>query len=82
MQLPNKLYSYKESSLFLVPIILKRIGTRPVRVEELYLSLKQYTTSHQILLALWTVLLRLGRLILMMKEKYIDVERNLVIRFY
>ena len=45
MQLPNNLYSYKESSLFLVPIILKRIGTRPVRVEELYLSLKQYTTS-------------------------------------
>lgn len=40
MQLPNKLYSYKNSSLALVPIVLKEIQDGPVPVKELYQRLR------------------------------------------
>ena len=40
MQLPNKLYSYKNSSLALVPIVLKEIQNGPVPVKELYQRLR------------------------------------------
>lgn len=36
MQFPNKLYSYKNSTLALVPVILDEIKTCPVPVKELY----------------------------------------------
>lgn len=36
MQLPNKLYSYRESTLSLVPIVLNFIKSRPVPVKYLY----------------------------------------------
>lgn len=40
MQLPNKLYSYKQSTLSLIPIVLNAIGTEPVDVKELYVKLR------------------------------------------
>lgn len=40
MQLPNKLYSYEESTLFLLPIILRQLSDGPVSVKELYLDTK------------------------------------------
>lgn len=36
MQLPNKLYSYKNSTLSLIPIVLKEIKNGPVPVKELF----------------------------------------------
>lgn len=40
MQLPNKLYSYKESTLSLIPIVLRKIKNHPVPVKELYVRVK------------------------------------------
>lgn len=40
MQLPNKLYSYKNSTLALIPKVLGEIKERPVSVFELYDKLK------------------------------------------
>ena len=40
MQLPNKLYSYKNSTLSLVPIVLREIKDRPVGVTDLYNRVK------------------------------------------
>lgn len=41
MQLPNKLYSYEESTLALLPRVLNEIRNGPVSVGELYLSMKR-----------------------------------------
>ena len=40
MQLPNKLYSYKNSTLALIPKVLREIKENPVPVFELYGKLK------------------------------------------
>ena len=40
MRLPNKLYSYKASSLSLVPVVLAEIKDRPMPVSELYRRVK------------------------------------------
>ena len=40
MQLPNKLYSYKESTLALIPVVLNEIKNEPVPVIELYNRVK------------------------------------------
>lgn len=40
MQLPNKLYSYEESTLALLPRVLEKINNGPVSAKELYLSVK------------------------------------------
>lgn len=40
MQLPNKLYSYKNSTLALIPKVLREIKDTPVPVFELYDILK------------------------------------------
>lgn len=36
MQLPNKLYSYKNSTLALVPVVLKELKGGPLPVIDLY----------------------------------------------
>lgn len=36
MQLPNKLYSYKNSTLALIPVVLKEIKNGPLPVKDLY----------------------------------------------
>lgn len=36
MQLPNKLYSYKNSTLYLVPLVLNEIKDTPLMVKDLY----------------------------------------------
>ena len=36
MQLPNKLYSYKNSTLYLVPLVLNEIKDAPVMLKDLY----------------------------------------------
>ena len=41
MQLPNKLYSYKNSTLAVIPKVLSEIKDGPVPVFELYDKLKQ-----------------------------------------
>lgn len=40
MQLPNKLYSYKNSTLALVPIVLKELKDGPLPVRVLYERVK------------------------------------------
>lgn len=40
MQLPNKLYSYKDSTLALLPKVLRIIQEQPVPVTELYKELQ------------------------------------------
>ena len=40
MQLPNKLYSYKNSTLALVPIVLKELKDGPLPVRVLYECVK------------------------------------------
>jgi hypothetical protein len=36
MQLPNKLYSYKSSTLALIPVVLSEIKNGPLPVSDLY----------------------------------------------
>lgn len=36
MQLPNKLYSYNNSTLYLIPIVLKEIKKGPLPIKDLY----------------------------------------------
>lgn len=40
MQLPNKLYSYKNSTLALVPTVLKELKSGPLPVIDLYKKVK------------------------------------------
>lgn len=42
MQLPNKLYSYKNSTLALVPIVLEKIQKQPMSVYELFDKVKPF----------------------------------------
>ena len=36
MQLPNKLYSYKNSTVALIPAVLNKIKEKPILIYELY----------------------------------------------
>lgn len=45
MQLPNKLYSYKNSNLALVPVVLKELQTGAIPVKELYRKLRPFLTD-------------------------------------
>jgi hypothetical protein len=40
MQLPNKLYSYKSSTLALIPVVMNALQNGSVEVKELFLELK------------------------------------------
>lgn len=40
MQLPNKLYSYKNSTLALMPVVLNEIKQNPMPVESLYIQVR------------------------------------------
>lgn len=40
MQLPNKLYSFQNSTLALIPVVLNELKHGPMLVEELYLAVK------------------------------------------
>lgn len=40
MQLPNKLYSYKNSTLALIPMVLEEIKQDPVPLAEIYRRVK------------------------------------------
>ena len=40
MQLPNKLYSYRDSTLALIPKILKRLQKQPIELNDLYREMK------------------------------------------
>ena len=42
MQLPNKLYSYKNSTLALIPVVLNEIKKGPLTVNDLYLRIKPF----------------------------------------
>lgn len=45
MQLPNKLYSYKNSTLALLPVVLKEIDDRPLPVKDLYNRVRPFLTD-------------------------------------
>ena len=45
MQLPNKLYSYKTSTLALVPKVLTELRNSPMEVKDLFLILKPSLTD-------------------------------------
>ena len=45
MQLPNKLYSYKTSTLALVPKVLTELRNDPMEVKDLFLILKPSLTD-------------------------------------
>lgn len=40
MQLPNKLYSYKSSTLALIPVVMNALQNGSVEVKELFIELK------------------------------------------
>lgn len=40
MQLPNKLYSYENSTLYYVPTVLQLLNDGPVKVKDLYDSMR------------------------------------------
>ncbi|MDP4117614.1 MAG: hypothetical protein Q8873_00275 [Bacillota bacterium] len=42
MQLPNKLYSYKNSTLALVPVILNEIKDKPLLAYDLFQKVKPF----------------------------------------
>lgn len=42
MQLPNKLYSYKNSTLALIPLVLNEIKEEPVPVYQLFWKIKPH----------------------------------------
>lgn len=43
MQLPNKLYSYKDSTLALLPVLLNKLDGKKIPVSELYSYFKNRT---------------------------------------
>ncbi len=45
MQLPNKLYSYKKSTLALVPDVLKALGNERMPVIKLYTKIRPYLSE-------------------------------------
>ena len=45
MQLPNKLYSYKNSDLALIPVVLNELQKGPMLAGELYLAVKLMLTE-------------------------------------
>ncbi len=45
MQLPNKLYSYKNSTLSLIPVVLNELRQGPLPARELYLAVKPMLTE-------------------------------------
>ena len=42
MQLPNKLYSYKSSTLALIPMVLTELKNGPVDVKDLFLAVRPF----------------------------------------
>lgn len=42
MQLPNKLYSYKSSTLALIPMVLTELKNGPVEVKDLFLAVRPF----------------------------------------
>lgn len=40
MQLPNKLYSYKNSTLALIPMVLDALDGSPMSIKKLYLKVR------------------------------------------
>ena len=45
MQLPYKLYSYKNSTLALIPVVLKELRQGPMLARDLYLAVRPMLTE-------------------------------------
>ena len=45
MQLPNKLYSYKNSTLSLIPVVMEKLKYQPIAVEMLYDQMRSSITD-------------------------------------
>ena len=81
MQLPNKLYSYKNSTLALIPKVLSEIKDDPVPVFELYDKLKP-ELSDAIFYPSWIVCMLCGQQTLMMKVRCLYACRDVFTGVY
>ena len=76
MQLPNKLYSYENSTLALIPKVLKELQYGSKLVKDLYNALTILPISYR----LWIAFMRFELLILMKRGKFTNACRNDVSR--
>lgn len=68
MQLPNKLYSYNNSTLSLIPLVLDEIKNGPVEVKVLYERIKPSLKDSTDFISVMDCLYALRAADLMMKE--------------
>lgn len=61
MQMPNKLYSYKESTLSKLPVVMRLLSDGPVRVGELYRETREYLDDATDFLSVMDCLYALGK---------------------
>ena len=60
MQLPNKLYSYKASTLDLVPKVLTELKSGPIEVKDLFLVMRPSLSDATDFLSVMDCLFELG----------------------
>lgn len=80
MQLPNKLYSYENSTLALIPKVLKELQYGSKLVKDLYNALKPSLDDPTDFLSVWIAFMRFELLILMKRGKCTNACRNDVSR--
>ena len=82
MQLPNKLYSYKNSTLVLIPKVLSELKDSPVHLFELYDKLKPELNDATDFLSVMDCLYACGQQILMMKVRCLYACRDVLTSIY
>lgn len=60
MQLPNKLYSFQESTLYLMPKVMRELNEDPVSVRELYKRMSVHLAEPTDFLSVMDALYALG----------------------
>ncbi len=60
MQLPNKLYSYKNSTLALIPMVLNELRNGPLPAEQLYQNIRTQLNDATDFLSVMDCLYALG----------------------
>lgn len=60
MQLPNKLYSYKNSTLALIPMVLNELKNGPLKAEQLYQNVRTQLNDATDFLSVMDCLYALG----------------------
>lgn len=82
MQLPNKLYSYKNSTLVLIPKVLSELKDSPVLLFELYDKLKPELNDATDFYPSWIAYMLCGQQILMMKVRCLYACRDVLPSIY